>query len=80
MCAPPLCVPLPEAGAHCRCSATLCPTLPPYSAPQDIYLARAEGLLAAEERLYWRLIDLYRLPSLLFQMTGPNPAPSRPRH
>lgn len=58
------------AGHRCLPAATAPP--PPL---QDIYLARAEGLLATEERLYWRLIDLYRLPAMLYTLTGPNPGP-----
>lgn len=36
---------------------------------QDIYLARAEGLLALEEELYSALISVYRLPSVMFELT-----------
>lgn len=36
---------------------------------QDIYIARAEGELALEEELYWTLISIYRLPSLMFELT-----------
>jgi hypothetical protein len=36
---------------------------------QDIYIARAEGLLALEEELYWALINVYRLPNVLFELT-----------
>jgi len=36
---------------------------------QDIYIARAEGELGLEEELYWTLINVYRLPSLMFELT-----------
>lgn len=36
---------------------------------QDIYIARAEGELALEEELYWALINIYRVPSVLFDLT-----------
>ncbi|KAL6770350.1 hypothetical protein ACKKBG_A34605 [Auxenochlorella protothecoides x Auxenochlorella symbiontica] len=36
---------------------------------QDIYIARAEGELGLEEELYWALINIYRLPSVMFELT-----------
>lgn len=39
---------------------------------QDIYIARAEGLLGLEEELYGALITVYRLPNLLFALTKKN--------
>lgn len=36
---------------------------------QDIYIARAEGELALEEELYWALINIYRLPAVMFELT-----------
>lgn len=36
---------------------------------QDIYIARAEQELALEEELYWGLVNVFRLPSMLFEMT-----------
>ena len=36
---------------------------------QDIYIARAEGLLALEEELYNALLVVYRLPSVMFELT-----------
>jgi len=36
---------------------------------QDIYIARAEGELALEEELYWAIINIYRRPSVLFELT-----------
>lgn len=59
------------------CTARLCSGKLRACAPalQDIAILRAEGMLAAEELLYWRLIDLYRLPQVMYQLTGMNPAP-----
>jgi hypothetical protein len=37
--------------------------------PQDIYIARAEGELGLEEQLYGTLVNIYRLPSLMFELT-----------
>ncbi len=39
---------------------------------QDIYIARAEGLLGLEEELYGALITVYRLPHVLFALTKKN--------
>ncbi|KAK9824077.1 hypothetical protein WJX72_007565 [[Myrmecia] bisecta] len=36
---------------------------------QDIYIARAEGELVLEEELYWALINIYRMPAVLFELT-----------
>ena len=36
---------------------------------QDIYIARAQGELALEEELYWALINIYRSPAVLFELT-----------
>lgn len=36
---------------------------------RDIYLARAEGLLALEEELFNVLVTVFRLPTLMFQLT-----------
>jgi len=36
---------------------------------QDIYIARAEGDLALEEELYWALINIYRSPAVMFEIT-----------
>lgn len=36
---------------------------------QDIYIARAEGLLELEEELYNALLSVYRLPSMMFELT-----------
>lgn len=36
---------------------------------QDIYIARAEGELELEEELYWALINIYRRPEVLFELT-----------
>lgn len=36
---------------------------------QDVYIARAEGLLGLEEELYCALIAVYRLPAVLFELT-----------
>ncbi|KDD75824.1 hypothetical protein H632_c483p0, partial [Helicosporidium sp. ATCC 50920] len=36
---------------------------------QDIYIARAEGELALEEELYWALINVYRLPAVMLELT-----------
>ena len=36
---------------------------------QDIYIARAEGLLGLEEELYGALLDIYRLPSVMYELT-----------
>jgi piezo-type mechanosensitive ion channel component 1/2 len=36
---------------------------------QDIYIARAEGELALEEELYWALVNIYRSPAVLFELT-----------
>eukprot|EP00887_Chlorella_sp_A99_P004668 scaffold4.g4668.t1 len=36
---------------------------------QDIYIARAEGELMLEEELFWALITIYRLPSVMFELT-----------
>ena len=40
--------------------------------PQDIYIARAEGDLALEEELYWALINIYRSPAVMFELTARN--------
>ncbi|KAK9837285.1 hypothetical protein WJX81_003423 [Elliptochloris bilobata] len=37
---------------------------------QDIYIARAEGELALEEELYWALINIYRSPAVMFELTA----------
>ncbi|PRW58918.1 piezo-type mechanosensitive ion channel-like protein isoform X1 [Chlorella sorokiniana] len=50
---------------------------PVVSLCQDIAIARASGLLAAEERLFWKLIDLYRAPAAMIALTGQNPPPMR---
>jgi piezo-type mechanosensitive ion channel component 1/2 len=51
------------------CQSSLNPT-PRLAKPvQDIYIARAEGELALEEELYWALINIYRLPSVMFELT-----------
>ena len=39
---------------------------------QDIYIARAEGDLALEEELYWALINIYRSPAIMFELTTRN--------
>ena len=36
---------------------------------QDIYIARAEQELMLEEELYWALINIYRRPELLYELT-----------
>ena len=36
---------------------------------QDVYIARAEGLLALEEELYGALLAVYRLPSMLYELS-----------
>lgn len=36
---------------------------------QDIYIARAEGELLLEEELYNALISIYRLPTVMFELT-----------
>lgn len=36
---------------------------------QDIYIARAEGLLGLEEELYNALLSVYRLPTVMFELT-----------
>lgn len=36
---------------------------------QDIYIARAEGLLELEEELYGVLLAVYRLPSVMYSLT-----------
>ena len=36
---------------------------------QDIYIARAQGELALEEELYWALINIYRSPAVMFELT-----------
>jgi len=36
---------------------------------QDIYIARAEQELVLEEELYWALINIYRRPELLYELT-----------
>ena len=36
---------------------------------QDIYIARAEGELELEEELYWALINIYRSPAVMFEIT-----------
>ena len=36
---------------------------------QDIYIARAEEELALEEELYWGLVNIFRLPNVMFEMT-----------
>lgn len=36
---------------------------------QDIAIARAEGEHALEEELYWAIINIYRRPSVLYEMT-----------
>ena len=35
----------------------------------DIYIARAEGDLEMEEELFWTLVTIYRVPSVLFELT-----------
>ena len=42
------------------------------ASPQDIYIARAEGDLALEEELYWALINIYRSPAVMFELTARN--------
>ena len=42
------------------------------SVAQDIYIARAEGDLALEEELYWALINIYRSPAVMFELTARN--------
>lgn len=57
---------------RCVIRALLDSTDPPLSSClsfQDIYIARAEGELALEEELYWALINIYRLPSVMFELT-----------
>lgn len=39
---------------------------------QDIYIARAEGLLELEEELYSVLLAVYRLPSVMYSLTKKN--------
>ena len=39
------------------------------SVVQDIYIARAEGELELEEELYWALINIYRSPAVMFEIT-----------
>ena len=41
----------------------------PTLAVQDIYIARAEGQLLLEEELYWALINIFRSPAVLFDLT-----------
>ena len=36
---------------------------------QDIYIARAEGELELEEELYWALINIYRSPAVMLEIT-----------
>ncbi|CAL8464921.1 g4456 [Coccomyxa elongata] len=36
---------------------------------QDIYIARAEGELELEEELYWALVNIYRSPAVMFELT-----------
>jgi len=36
---------------------------------QDIYIARAEGLLELEEELYGALLAVYRLSSVLYELS-----------
>ena len=36
---------------------------------QDIYIARAEGLLGLEEELYAALLAVYRLPAVMYELT-----------
>ncbi len=36
---------------------------------QDIYISRAEGLLALEEELYGALLAVYRLPAVMYELT-----------
>ena len=36
---------------------------------QDIYIARAEGELELEEELYWALVNIYRSPTVMFELT-----------
>ena len=51
---------------------------PPHVAPaQDIYIARAEGELELEEELYWALINIYRSPSVMFELTRVKPRGDR---
>ena len=46
-----------------ECIEILCALL------QDIYIARAEQELVLEEELYWALINIYRRPELLYELT-----------
>ncbi|KAJ7973395.1 Piezo-type mechanosensitive ion channel like [Quillaja saponaria] len=39
---------------------------------EDIYAARAEGELEAEEVLYWTLVKIYRSPHMLLEYTQPD--------
>ena len=60
------------AGASERvdCCGRTCVALP---ASQDIYIARAEGELELEEELYWALINIYRSPGVMFELTRVQP-------
>jgi len=40
---------------------------------EDLFIARQFGNLLLEEELYWELIELYRDPSLILEVTGRRP-------
>ncbi len=40
---------------------------------EDLFIARQFGNLLLEEELYWELIELYRDPQLILQVTGRRP-------
>ena len=63
----PLCGAASRADIH-RGRALLSDT-PQLRCAQDIYIARAAGELRLEGELYRALITVYRLPSLLFELT-----------
>jgi hypothetical protein len=40
---------------------------------EDLFIARQFDNLLLEEELYWELIELYRDPSLILEVTGRRP-------
>lgn len=40
---------------------------------EDLFIARQFGNLLLEEELYWELIELYRDPQLVLEVTGRRP-------
>ena len=65
--APP--TPAPLIPAPHRCPPPPTHTTTHTSRVQDIFIARAEGELALEEELYWTLVNIHRLPALMFELT-----------